>query len=145
MHGGRARATLVTPSFIGGISMRTSLRVRLGAGTLLAVALLAGACGGGDDDEATGRATSVAGVPDGAAYVDQDGLKFNPSSLTVSGGEPVFFKNSETTVHTVTINGKNESGTMKADQVFEWTPPGPGEYKITCEFHPQMKATLTVQ
>jgi plastocyanin len=112
---------------------------------VLAVALLAGACGGGDDDEATGRATSVAGVPDGAAYVDQDGLKFNPSSLTVSGGESVFFKNSETTVHTVTINGKNESGTMKADQVFEWTPPGPGEYKITCEFHPQMKATLTVQ
>ena len=132
--------------------MRTSQGLRRGAGAtltglVLGVALLAAACGGGgdDDDESTGRATSVAGVPDGAAFVDQDGLKFHPSSLTVPGGEKIFFKNSETTVHTVTINGKNESGTMKADAVFEWTPPAAGEYKITCEFHPQMKATITVQ
>ena len=126
--------------------MRTSLGFRLGAVALSAITLVAAACGGGgDDDEATGRATSVAGVPDGAAFVNQDGLKFHPTSLTVPGGEHVFFKNSETTVHTVTINGKNESGTMKADQVFEWTPPAAGEYKITCEFHPQMKATLTVE
>lgn len=126
--------------------MRTSFGFRFSTVAVIAIALLAAACGGGgDDDEATGRATSVAGVPDGAAFVDQDGLKFRPSSLTAAAGERVFFKNSETTVHTVTVNGKNESGTMKADQVFEWTPPGAGEYKVSCEFHPQMKATLTVQ
>ncbi len=113
-------------------------------GFLVAAALLA-ACGGGDGDEATGRATSVAGVPDGAAFIDQDSLKFQPSSLTVAATETVYFKNSETTVHTVTIEGENESGTMQHNDVFEWTPPGPGEYNITCSFHPQMKATITVE
>lgn len=125
--------------------MQRALGIRIGAGAALLFSALAAACGGGDGDSASGRATGVAGVPDGAAFVDQDGLKFQPSSLTATTGEPVFFKNSETAFHTVTINGTNESGTMKRDQVFEWAPPGAGEYKITCEFHPQMKATLTVE
>ena len=122
----------------------------IGLAAVGAVALLAfAACGGGDDDDgggdSTGRATAVAGVPDGAPYVDQNNLKFHPSSLSASSGETVYFKNSETAIHTVTINGKNESGTMKKDDIFEWTPSAAGEYKITCEFHPQMKATLKVQ
>jgi len=98
-----------------------------------------------DGESSSGRATAVAGVPDGAAFVDQDNLKFSPSELTISASEPVYFKNSETTFHTVTINGKNESGQMEHDQVFEWTPPAAGEYKISCEFHPQMKATITAE
>ncbi|MEO8538350.1 MAG: cupredoxin domain-containing protein [bacterium] len=104
-------------------------------------------CGGGGDDSGgpTGRATNEPGIPDGAAFIDQNGLKFSPSTLSVAAGEVVYFKNSETTVHTVTVNGKNESGTMKNDQVFQFTPPAPGEYKITCDFHAQMKSTLTVK
>lgn len=107
----------------------------------------ASACGGGGDDDGggTSRATSVTGVPDGAALVDQDNLRFTPSSLTVTGGETVYFKNSETAIHTVTINGDNKSGTMKRDDIFQWTPEAAGEYKITCDFHPQMKATITAQ
>ena len=117
--------------------------IALSAVAVLAVAAL-GACGG-DSETSTGRATAVAGVPDGAAFVDQHSLKFSPKSLTVAATEQVFFKNSETTLHTVTINGKNESGQMKRDGIFTWTPPGAGEYKITCDFHPQMKATITVE
>ena len=60
-------------------------------------------------------------------------------------GDIVYFKNSETALHTVTIEGKNESGNMKKDAVFTWTPKTAGEYKITCDFHPQMKATITVE
>ncbi len=120
--------------------------MRAGMSLVGVAALAAVACGGGDDDGGnSGRATGVEGVPDGAAFVDQDSLKFQPNSLSVAPAEPVFFKNSETTVHTVTIAGKNESGTMAHDDVFEWTPTGPGEYKITCDFHPQMKATITVE
>ena len=130
--------------------MTRVLGIRVGA-AMAAIAVLSAACGGGGGggggggDEATGRATAVAGVPDGAAFVDQDGLKFQPGSLTASANEVVFFKNSESTVHTVTINGTNESGTMSRDEVFEWAPPAPGVYKVTCDFHPQMKATLTVE
>lgn len=113
----------------------------------LAALSLAACGGGGDDDDAGsgGRATAVAGVPDGAPYVDQENLKFVPGKVTVTKDETVYFQNSETAIHTVTINGKNESGTMKKDDLFKWTPPAAGEYKITCEFHPQMKATITVQ
>jgi plastocyanin len=102
------------------------------------------ACGSSDGGDSSGRATAVSGVPDGAAFIDQDNLRFSPNSLELSAPELVYFKNSETTVHTVTINGENESGTMERDEVFTWTPPGEGEYKITCDFHPQMKATITV-
>lgn len=116
------------------------------AALAVAVALVGSACGGSDGGgDSSGRATAVAGVPDGAPFIDQNNLKFNPGTLTAAVGEVIYFKNSETALHTVTINGKNESGNMKKDVVFSWTPPGPGEYKITCEFHPQMKATITVE
>jgi plastocyanin len=119
---------------------------KLGLTALAACALLLVACGGGGDDDgaSSGRATGVAGVPDGAAFVDQDNLKFQPNKLSVATGEAIYFKNSDTTYHTVTVNGKNESDTMEHDDVFQWTPSAAGEYKITCDFHPQMKATITV-
>ena len=119
---------------------------------VLAVPAVFTACGGGDDDSGSsipntteGRAKGEAGVPDGAPFIDQNNLKFTPDKLAANAGEVVYFKNSETALHTVTVNGKNESGNMKKDQVFQWTPPGPGEYKITCDFHPQMKSTVTVK
>ena len=111
-----------------------------GVGATVALA----SCGGGDSG-GSGRATAVPGVPDGSALIDQKNLKFAPTKLTVGATEQVYFRNGETTLHTVTINGKNESGTMKRDAIFTWTPPAPGEYKIGCEFHPQMKSTLTVE
>ncbi|MGE5595651.1 MAG: cupredoxin domain-containing protein [Hyphomicrobiales bacterium] len=141
---------------------------------MAATLVLGMACGGDDDDDggnttpdvatqsnestptqaAGSTATQASGtqaanggetIPSGAPEIDQDNLEFKPNKLTVEAGKDVFFKNSETALHTVTVNGKNESGTMKKGDVFKWTPPGPGEYKITCDFHPQMKATITVQ
>lgn len=126
-------------------------------GVLAFPAVLA-ACGGGSSDDSgsssgsntpavatEGRAKGEEGVPDGAPFIDQNNLKYSPDKVTVKAGEVVYFKNSETALHTVTIKGKNESGNMKKDQVFQWTPPGPGEYKVTCDFHPQMHSTITVQ
>jgi len=124
------------------------LRPTLWVAALLGTALLTAFCGGGGDDDSSGdggRASGVAGVPDGAPFINQDNLKFSPSKLTVSKNEKVYFKNSETAVHTVTIEGKNESGTMKKDDIFIWTPPGTGEFKVTCDFHPQMRATINVE
>lgn len=100
------------------------------------------ACGGGDNDDSPPvRPTNV---PAEAPFVDQDNLKFKPSSLTARVGQEIWFANSESALHTVTINGTNESGSMKKGTTFTWTPATPGEYKITCDFHPQMKATITV-
>lgn len=127
---------------------------------LASVALLglAAACGGGDSkatptsaaiptSPASGSpaaAASAGAIPAGAPEIDQDGLAFKPDKLTVKAGEKVYFKNSESALHTVTINGKNESGNMKKGDVFSWTPAAAGTYKVNCDFHPQMNATITV-
>lgn len=136
----------------------TTARWRIGA--LAASALLvlgATAACGGDDGASTptapvrtgGTAAPATGgkveVPAGAPEIDQDNLAFKPDKLTVKSGEKVYFKNSETALHTVTINGKNESGNMKKGDVFVWTPAEAKTYKITCDYHPQMNATITAQ
>ncbi|MBE7519898.1 MAG: cupredoxin domain-containing protein [Thermoflexaceae bacterium] len=111
-----------------------------------AAALLAGlavACGGDDDDD--GGDSKPVEIPAGAPMVDQDDLTFIPNKLTVKVGEKVYFKNSETAIHTVTINSKNVSGNMKENDVVIWIPEKSGDYKVTCDYHPQMKATITVE
>ncbi len=138
------------------------------APALLLVVGAFAACGGDDDSSATTpttAATQPAGspaasatkgaaspaasagavtIPAGAPEVDQDGLAFKPTELKAKSGEKVYFKNSESALHTVTINGKNESGNMKKGDIFVWTSGPAGEYKITCDYHPQMKATITI-
>ena len=84
-------------------------------------------------------------VPSGASVVDQRGLKFAPDELRVSAGERVYFTNSERAPHTVSIEGENLSGNMVKGDVFVWTFDVPGEYKIACNYHLKMRATITVE
>ncbi len=90
-------------------------------------------------------ATTVTAIPAGAPLLDQDNLAFIPEELSVSAGSPVYIKNSEAAVHTVTIEGKNVSGVMRKDDMLAWIPPSPGTYRITCDYHPQMRATITAE
>lgn len=113
-------------------------------GALAVAALALAACGGSSGSSGGVADGSDERIPAGAPFIDQDKLKFIPTELTVRVGETVYFKNSETALHTVTINGKNLSGNMKKNDLFIWTPEEAGTYRITCEYHPQMKATITV-
>lgn len=128
---------------------------RLGvvAASLFAAGAFA-ACGGGDDDSNGGDTTQPGAsptsggkveIPAGAPTIDQDNLAFKPDKLTVKVGDKVYFKNSETALHTVTIDGKNISGSMKKGDVVVWTAASAKTYKITCDYHPQMNATITAQ
>lgn len=135
-------------------------------GPVLAVGLLSGiACGGGDDDDAentpapaattasggaTTAATTASGdkiteVPAGAPMVDQDNLTFKPDTLKAKANEKIYFKNSETAIHTVTIDTKNISGNMRKGDIVTWSAGKAGTYKVTCDYHPQMKATITIE
>ncbi len=115
----------------------------------LAAGALATACGGETSTDGTATPKSSPGtsvtIPAGAAEIDQDNLAFKPDKVTVKAAERVYFSNSETAIHTVTIDGKNISGTMKKGDIVVWTAPNAGTFKVTCDFHPQMKATITVQ
>lgn len=105
---------------------------------VVALALVAAACGAPEPPE-------FPGVPEGAVVMDQDGLKFRPGDITVSAGEDVYFTNSEHSLHTVTVDGENISGSMARGDAFVWTFDAPGEYRVTCDFHPKMRATITVE
>ena len=119
---------------------------------VLIVPVAFAACGGGDDggsssngDTTAGRAKGEEGVPDGAPFIDQNNLKFIPTKITANAGEKIYFKNSETAIHTVTIDSKNVSGNMRKGDIVTWTAPKAGTYKVTCDYHPQMKATITIE
>ncbi len=128
--------------------MRGKWHLAAVAPVLPALAAL-GACGDDDSDGGTGSsipdATGVDAIPAGAPLIDQDNLTFLSGELTVAPGATVYLKNSEAAVHTVTIEGKNVSGVMRQDDTLAWTPPGPGTYRVTCDYHPQMRATITVE
>ena len=125
---------------------------------VLLVAVAGAACGGGSTNTkstplevgGTGSGTAPVSpgfkdIPAGAPEMDQDNLTFKPSKLSVKVGQKVYVKNSESALHTVNMNGKNESGNMKQGAVFVWTPTKAGQYKVTCDYHPQMNAVITVE
>lgn len=130
-------------------------------GPVLAVGLLSGiACGGGDDSGSTttptkaatdatttpnGGGDKITEVPAGAPMVDQDNLAFKPDAVKAKVNEKIYFKNSETAIHTVTIDAKNVSGNMRKGDIVTWSAGKAGSYKVTCDYHPQMKATITVE
>jgi len=131
------------------------------APVMMLLVAVGAACGGGDS---TGSVTSsankttapnqtgtsaktgtVANQGPAAAEIDQDNLTFKPGKVTVKVGEKVLFKNSESAIHTVNIEGKNISGNMKKGDQLYWTAPKAGTFKVSCDYHPQMSATITVQ
>lgn len=119
---------------------------------IVVAASVAAACGAGD--EATPEpslGTNAVATPredkvhtDHQAEIDQKNMKFIPERVSVKVGETVLIKNSEAAIHTGNINGKNVTGNMKKGDATTWTATEPGEYAVTCEYHPQMKATIAV-
>jgi plastocyanin len=83
-------------------------------------------------------------IPPGAPEIDQKNLEFTKDSLSVKVGDTVYFHSQDDAIHTVDVNGTNESGTMHNGDTFAWKAPSAGTYQITCDFHPDMHATITV-
>jgi plastocyanin len=126
----------------------------------LAVALLlvtGVACGGSNTGASPGstpqvqtksgsakNAPKTASDVKAAAEIDQKNLTFIPGQVNVKVGDTVLIKNSESAIHTGNINGKNITGNMQKGDSVAWTALAPGEFKVTCDYHPQMKATIVV-
>lgn len=81
---------------------------------------------------------------DHAAEIDQQNLAFMPARVSIKVGQTVLIKNSESTYHTANINGKNITGNMKKGDATPWVARTPGEYNVSCDYHPQMSATIVV-
>ncbi len=128
--------------------LRSHLTLALVPACLL-VGLLA-ACSSGNNASgppagAVGTAVAQQNVPANAPLIDEDNLQFKPGSLTINAGQTVYFKNSESAIHNVEVDGGNKSPDMKKGAIYSFTFNNAGEYKITCEYHPQMHSTITVK
>ena len=109
------------------------------------LALFAAGCG--DDDES--GSTSTPATPSGgvaANAVDIKGFAFNPADATVKVGQKITWTNSDSAEHNVVADdGTFKSEDLEQGDTFEYTAKKAGTFSYVCTYHPQMKATLTVQ
>jgi plastocyanin len=111
--------------------------------TVLTAALVTlglAACGSGDKGDKT---PSGGAAPATAAIVIRD-YKFGPPDVTVKAGARVTWTNQDTSPHTATAAGKFDTGTLKKGESKSVVVGTPGTYSYVCQFHPYMKAKLTV-
>jgi len=80
--------------------------------------------------------------------VDQKGVAFSVSDLSVNKGDIVNFNNDDNTSHNIMITGDGvslNSGLQQPGVAFKAPMIKPGVYAVTCGIHPKMKMTITVK
>jgi plastocyanin len=108
---------------------------------LLGLAALLPACGGGG-----GGGASVCATPIEAQTVVLSDFAYRPDCLRASEGAQIRLRNTGEAPHTFTIEGTIVDANLPAGTSTDVSLAGvePGRYTVTCTFHPQMEATLTV-
>jgi plastocyanin len=80
------------------------------------------------------------------ATVHLRGDAFSPATTTIHAGDTVTFVNDDDDAHTVTaVDGTFDSKGLDTHDSWSHTFPKAGTYKIFCELHPFMKATIIVK
>jgi|ERR671925_1282432 plastocyanin len=97
----------------------------------------------------SGEAGPPAGCTDPvpADTVRLEDFAFEPSCLQAAPGATIRLENVGETPHTFTVTETDVSFDVKAGESAEGSLSGvePGRYAVTCTYHPQMTATLTVE
>jgi hypothetical protein len=86
-------------------------------------------------------------MPEGNAVMDQFSKAFVPETLFVRVGQPVTFKNSEDQLHNITVvrsrTGREVLNISQSQgDVHNHTFEQAGEYDVSCDVHPGMRATI---
>jgi len=129
-------------------------------GVLVAVMLVAGACGA-QNQPTTNPATAPASpgsAPSGTTVeitVSTDmgtKLRFEPGEVAVPAGADVrlTFENRSSVPHNLTFQGPPNVATSTvvaagASEVLEFKAPGAGDHAFVCTIHPGMGGTLVVE
>lgn len=105
---------------------------------LVALAMLAVACGNGEDPADT---TS----PAAEATIDIAGFAFS-GPATVEVGTAVTVENQDNLPHTWTSRDDAfNSGSLSQGDTFQHTFDQPGVFEYFCSFHPEMTGVITVE
>ncbi len=107
----------------------------------LAALMLLVACGG---EEAKSPETCT--DPVAATTVELADFAFRPDCLSADAGATIALDNTGDAIHTFTLTGTDVDASVDAGDSGEASLSGvePGTYAVTCTYHPQMVATLTV-
>ena len=85
-----------------------------------------------------------AGANDWTVVADGTASGPNKGNVAVAAGTVVKFVN-KIGLHTITLNGKQDGANFKQGETRTITFNTKGQFKITCNFHPDMLAYVTVQ
>ncbi len=125
-------------------------RRALVVGLTSVIAMLAAGCsGGGGYGSSSGSADAppeTRAAPTSTTVLTASGFAFQPASLEVSEGSGVTFENADSVAHTFTVNATDVDAEAEPGEQVEVSLEGlsPGDYTFHCDFHSQMKGTLTV-
>ncbi|MGI8616303.1 MAG: cupredoxin domain-containing protein [Actinomycetota bacterium] len=110
-------------------------------GRILAILLLLTACGGDEANPPEGCTDPVA-----ATTVELADFAFRPDCLSADAGATITLDNTGDAPHTFTVTGTDVDFDLDAGSSVDARLSGvePGAYVVTCTYHPQMEATLTV-
>ena len=115
--------------------------MKIVAPLLLALFVLLPACG-----DSGGGSPTVCVTPVEAETVVLSDFAFRPNCLQAPDGGQIELRNTGDAPHTFTIEGTTVDVNVPAGTSTAAGLSGvePGRYTVTCTFHPQMEATLTV-
>jgi plastocyanin len=126
----------------------------------LALGLVAAGCGGGNSNKSSNSngnsgggtssntdTTTQPAPKAGAGAVTMQGIKFNPTTVTVKAGETVTWTNDDSVGHDVTGPGfkSGAAGGLAQGATFQHKFPKKGTYAYVCSVHPGMKGTVKVR
>lgn len=102
-------------------------RALLSLASLLALVLVAAACGGSG---ASGEPVATTEVTMAKSY------RFDPQKITIAAGETVTWTNDDNFTHTVRVDGREDHQVDRGDS-FSITFDEPGTYHYVCTLHSQ--------
>jgi plastocyanin len=114
--------------------------VKIVASFVLALVVLLPACGG--EDAPPEPCTD----PAPATSVELADFSFRPDCLSADSGATITLDNTGDAPHTFTVEGTDVDVNVDAGSSgdADLATVDPRTYAVTCTFHPQMEATLTV-
>jgi len=82
------------------------------------------------------------------SYVDQRGLHFSQSSIALTAGDTLHFRNGDDVKHNIMVLDSNDEaqdqGIQKPGEVISTKFEQAGEFQIRCAIHPKMKMSVVV-
>ena len=118
---------------------------KLSARLLVIVLVLSASasCSKDEDDNDNGNPTG--GNNNGSSTVTIQDFAFSPSTITVTAGTTITWKNIDNVVHTVTSDeGLFDSGNLGQNATFTHTFNSAGTFDYHCTPHPAMTASVVV-